>query len=294
MRPAEVSYARAIDLGDASQLLTSRSGARVIAGGQSLLRDMRCREVNPRVIVDISRLRELAYIRRDGDRLEIGAVTTLADVAADEEVRSAAPALAEAARRIGDVQIRNRGTVGGNLCGQWSAAGWSADLGTVLTASGGDLVVHGGHGERTVDAEEFTASEDNPLAADEVIRALRFGLAQGSAYYRLARRWADASIGAAAAFADLGAGDHPQVRVAVGRIHRRIARLHDVEAAISAHGVASAEVERALQQAAAGFTPVDTVHADANYRLTVFPVIVKRAIRQAVTNAETAATGGIR
>ena len=289
MRPAEVSYTRAIDLNDVGQLLKTRGGARLIAGGQGLLRDMRMREVSPEVIVDISRLRELDYIRRDGDVLEIGAVTTLADVAGNDEVRTGSAALAEAARRVGDVQIRSRGTVGGNVCGPWSPAGWSADIGTVLTASGGSLVVHSADGGRTIDAEAFTGSQDYPLAAHEVISALRFGLAQGSAYYRLSRRWADASTGAAAAFADLRADGGLQVRVAVGRVHNRIVRLRDVEAAVAAHGVDAPEVDEALAAAAAGFTPVDDVHADGPYRIAVLPVIVKRAIAQAVQNA-----GGIR
>jgi carbon-monoxide dehydrogenase medium subunit len=296
MRPAEVSYVRALDLEDAGRLLKARGGGtRVIGGGQALLRDLRARELQVGALVDISRLGDLDYIRHEGDRLEIGAVTTLARVATDETVRAVMPALAEGARRVGDAQIRSWGTVGGNICGPWSPAGWSADIGTVLAASGGEVVVRSADGQRTtVDAVEFMSSDDFPLGPCEIITALRFGVAQGSAYYRLSRRWADASIGAAAAFVDVDGSEHPRVRVAVGRVHRRVVRLWEVESAIAAHGVAAVEVDEALAAVVGTFSVIDNVHADANYRISVFPVIVKRAAHQAITLAESAtAAGGI-
>lgn len=294
MRPAQVSYVRALDLEDAGRLLQSRgSNSRVIGGGQALLRDMRAREVQVGALVDISRLESLDYIRYENGVLEIGAVTTLAQVASNETVRMVMPALAEGARRVGDVQIRSWGTMGGNICGPWSPAGWSADIGTVLAASGGEVVVRRADGRQTtVDAVEFMSSEDFPLGACEIITALRLGVAQGSSYYRLSRRWADASIGAAAAFVDVYESKHPRVRLAVGRVHRRLVRLWEVESAIAVHGVVAVEVDEALAAAVGTFSAVDNVHADANYRISVFPVIVKRAVRQAIALAESATVAG--
>jgi carbon-monoxide dehydrogenase medium subunit len=287
MRPAELQYTRALSVEDLGQLLRRGDGATPMAGGQGLMRDLRGRTLSVGRLVDISRLTELAYVREDGDALEIGAVTTLATVAGDPLVTRRCPALATAASRVADVQIRSRGTVGGNICGSWVPSEWSNDVGVVLTASGGQVLVQSSNGQRTVAAAEFTGAFENPLAPGEFIRALRFGLATGSAYVRLSRRWADSSIGSAAAFVD-EAGGRLRVGLAVGRIHHRTAALDAVARAVEADGLDSASVTAALQDAAASFTVPDTVQADADYRRSVLPVVVRRAVREAMTN------GGLR
>jgi carbon-monoxide dehydrogenase medium subunit len=287
MRPAELQYTRALSVDDLGQLLTRGDGGTPMAGGQGLMRDLRGRRLSVGRLIDISRLTELAYLREDGDVLEIGAVTTLATVAADPLVQRRCPALATAASRVADVQIRNRGTVGGNVCGSWVPSEWSNDIGVVLAASGGEVVVQSSTGQRTIAAGEFTGALANPLAPGEFIRALRFGLATGSAYVRLSRRWADSSIGSAAAFVD-EAGGRLRVGLAVGRIHHRTAPLDAVARAVEADGLDSASVTAALEEAAASFTVPDTVQADAHYRRAVLPVVVRRAVREAMT------TGGLR
>src|SRR4051794_26365108 len=123
MRPAALKYARAASLSDAAAMLTG--DAIPIAGGQGVLRDIRARTLHVGTLVDISRIPELDYVRVTDDALEIGAVTTLATVAADATVQSRLPALATAAGRVADVQIRNRGTVGGNVCGSWVPSWWA-------------------------------------------------------------------------------------------------------------------------------------------------------------------------
>jgi carbon-monoxide dehydrogenase medium subunit len=287
MRPAELQYTRALSVDDLGQLLTRGDGGTPMAGGQGLMRDLRGRRLSVGRLIDISRLTELAYLREDGDVLEIGAVTTLATVAADPLVQRRCPALATAASRVADVQIRNRGTVGGNVCGSWVPSEWSNDIGVVLAASGGEVVVQSSTGQRTIAAGEFTGALANPLAPGEFIRALRFGLATGSAYVRLSRRWADSSIGSAAAFVD-ETGGRLRVGLAVGRIHHRTAPLDAVARAVEADGLDSASVTAALEEAAASFTVPDTVQADADYRRAVLPVVVRRAVREAMT------TGGLR
>jgi carbon-monoxide dehydrogenase medium subunit len=282
MRPAELKYRRAVDLSEAGDLLYRVADATPMAGGQGLMRDVRLRRLDVGTLVDLSRIPELSYVREEGDALEIGAVTTLATVASDPTVQRLCPALAVAAGRVADVQIRNRATIAGNLCGSWMPSEWSNDIGVVLAASGGDVLVMSRAGQRTITGRAFVGAESNPLEHGEFIRAVRFPLWESSAYERLSRRWADASIGSAAAFVDRS-GAALRVGLAVGRIHARTVALDPVARAIESAGLDSPEVERALDRALAGFSLAHSVQADADYRRSVLPVIVRRAVRAALS-----------
>ncbi len=285
MRPAALKYARAASLSDVTAMLTG--DAIPIAGGQGVMRDIRARRLRVGTLVDISRIPDLDYIRRTEDGLEIGAVTTLATVAADPTVQADLDALATAASRVADVQIRHRGTVGGNICGSWVPSWWGNDIGTVLAAAGGEITVLGPGGTRTLPGAEYVASERNPLSPGEFITALRFPRWDGSAYVRLSRQWADAGIGSATACVRrTGAG--VTVGLAVGRVHHRSVRLDEVARAIESDGLDAPSVRTAIADAARGFTVPSTTHADADYRRAVLPVLVHRAVSAALHN------GGIR
>lgn len=263
------------------------AGAIPVAGGQGLMRDLRMRTLRARTLVDISRIAELSYIRLDDDALEIGAVSTLATVAADPVVREHLAALAMAAGRVADVQIRNRGTVGGNVCGSWLPSWWGNDIGTVLAAAGGEVMVLGREGGRRLPGADFVVAESCPLSAGEFITALRFPAYDGSAYVRLSRQWADAGIGSAAACVRRGSSG-VTIGLAVGRVHHRSVRLDAVARAIESDGLDASSVAAAIEEAAAGFTVPSNTHADSAYRRAVLPVLVRRAVAAALEN------GGIR
>src|SRR5581483_8980336 len=112
----EVDYARPKSLEEAVQLLSMRDNARPLAGGQSLINVMKVRVASPDLVVDLAGIPELREIRVTGGTLEIGAMVTYAELIDSEEARAARPILAEAVQTIADVQVRNRGTVGGNVC----------------------------------------------------------------------------------------------------------------------------------------------------------------------------------
>ncbi|MEV6680032.1 FAD binding domain-containing protein [Streptomyces erythrochromogenes] len=151
----EFDYARPAGLDEALALLSGTRGARILAGGQSLLPDLRSGAGSARLLVDIRRLAELSGTGRtpDGRRLRIGALTTLADLAADPLVLAEAPELAAAARSNGDPQVRNLGTVGGNL----AAAGRAIDLPVAAIAADAVVELAGPGGRTTLPAEEFAA-----------------------------------------------------------------------------------------------------------------------------------------
>ncbi|MFD4869420.1 FAD binding domain-containing protein [Streptomyces sp. NPDC058412] len=151
----EFDYVRPAGLDEALALLTGTRGARLLAGGQSLLPDLRTGADHARLLVDIRRLAELRGIRRDpdGGQLRIGALTTLAELATDPLVLAEAPELAAAARANGDPQVRNLGTVGGNL----AAAGRATDLPVAAIAADAVVELAGPDGRSAVAAEEFAA-----------------------------------------------------------------------------------------------------------------------------------------
>jgi carbon-monoxide dehydrogenase medium subunit len=148
----EVEYARPAGVEEALQLLSQSDNARALAGGQTLINVMKQRLASPDLLVDLAELEELTPIMvADDGSLELGAMATLSDVIGSQEVRDSRPILAEVASRIADVQVRNRGTVGGNVCSNDP----TNHLPPLMVATGATMTIAGPEGTRTVSAEEF-------------------------------------------------------------------------------------------------------------------------------------------
>src|SRR5215472_10843507 len=172
MIPNSFDYVAAKSLDEAISLLGKhKDDAKLLAGGHSLVPAMKLRLAQPQVLIDISRIKELAYIREDGGQIRIGAMTTHYQIESSDLLRRACPLLPEAATHLGDMQVRNKGTIGGSLAHADPAADWPA----VILALDADLVVAGSKGERTIKADKFfvgllaTALEPN-----EILREIRF------------------------------------------------------------------------------------------------------------------------
>ena len=144
-------YYRARSVADAHQLLAAHPGAKLLAGGHSLVPLLKLRLAAPSALVDIGRIPELRGISRQGDAIRIGALATHAELAASADLRNAAPALADAAAMVGDPAVRNRGTIGGNV----AHADPASDLPTVLVALDARILASGPGGERTIAADQF-------------------------------------------------------------------------------------------------------------------------------------------
>src|SRR5215207_11309644 len=147
----EVEYARPGSVEEALQLLASNDGARALAGGQTLVNVMKARAASPDVLVDLGKLEELREISVSGDTLTIGAMATYSQIMASSEVEVSRPILAEVCALIADVQVRNRGTIGGNACSNDP----TNHLPPLLVALGSEFALVGSGGERTVPASEF-------------------------------------------------------------------------------------------------------------------------------------------
>ncbi|MEU9303692.1 FAD binding domain-containing protein [Streptomyces sp. NPDC048269] len=216
----EFDYVRPVGLDEALTLLSGTPGARVLAGGQSLLPDLRAGADRAGLLVDIRRLEELRGITRgpDGAGLRIGALTTLAELSADPLVLAGAPELAAAARANGDPQVRNLGTAGGNL----AAGGRATDLPVAAVAAGAQVELAGHGGRSTVTAEEFAAA--GPPAGTVVTALLVPAAGRAAAFEKTADRATRYPVCATAVRITL---DGP--RIAVTGATARPLRLRGVE-----------------------------------------------------------------
>jgi len=197
--PTAFALERPESIEDAVRLLVEAGeDAKVLAGGHSLVPLMRLRLAAPETIVDLGRIDGLSYIRQDGDRIAIGALTTHTAVEQSELLRDRCLLLAEAAAEVGDIQVRNRGTIGGSL----AHADPNADLPAAAVALDAELVATGSNGQRTIRAREFFVDYmTTVLEPTEILTEVRVPALDGSrsAYLKFSRRSQDwAIVGCAA------------------------------------------------------------------------------------------------
>jgi carbon-monoxide dehydrogenase medium subunit len=274
MIPAPFEYQRVDFVDHAIQLLTDNADAKVIAGGHSLLPLMRLRLARPSMLVDIGRIQELRYVKEDGDRVAIGALTRHHDVANSEVLQELCPIVAYAASGIGDPQVRHVGTIGGSC----AHADPASDMPSVLVALGADLVVRGAGGaSRTVPAAEFFRGLFEPdLASNEVLTEIRVPktTGRGWSYLKFHRRAQDwALVGVAALTGDGGPA------VALTNMADRPMRAAGVEEALAG----GADAATAAERAAEGTSPPSDAFASAEYRRELVKVLVRRALEEAMS-----------
>lgn len=270
MIPAKFDYERASTVEHAIELLGSSDDAKLLAGGHSLLPLMKLRFSQPSLLVDIGRLSDLSYIREAGDRIEIGALTRHHDVATSDLLESECRILAHAAAKVGDPQVRHRGTIGGSVAHGDPAS----DLPTVLLALDAELVTKDPDGERTLPASEFfTGFLETALGPREVLTHIRVPKVRGgSAYEKFNRRAQDWAIVGAVAVRN---GD--DARVALVNMGSTPLRATAVERALAE----GATAEAAAELAAEGTDPGGDIHATPEFRAHLARVLVHRALTAA-------------
>ncbi len=287
MYSADFDYHRARSLADAQRLLAANPGAKLLAGGHSLIPLMKLRLATPSAVVDIGRIPELRGISRSGDTVRIGSLTTHAEIAASADVQKSAAALAEAAGLVGDPAVRSRGTIGGNI----AHADPASDLPTVLVALDARIVAVGPKGERTIAADGFfTGIMSTALADDEVVTAIVVPASapgQGSAYVKFLHPASRYAVIGAAASVTVAKNACSTARIALGGLLPHASRAKAVEKALTGRPLDTASIAAAA--AAVGSDLGDEVTGDifasAAYRRAVVPVYVKRAIAAAAARA---------
>src|SRR5919198_2695932 len=277
MRPQAFDYHRPQSVEEAVALLAGSEDARPLAGGHSLLPMMKIRLAAPATIVDINRLPGLDGIALDGDLLTIGALARHADVASSPVVEKACPVLAETAAMIGDLQVRNRGTIGGSI----AHADPSADYPTVLQALDATITVTGSNGKRDIAADDFfvdlftTALERNELVTRVNVPATTpRGL--GAAYVK--HRHPASSYAVVGAAAVVGAnGTCTHARLAIGGATPMPLIVAEVEQALVGQAPSTGAIAAAAQAVATAIAdPIGDTYASGEYRTHLASVTAKR------------------
>jgi carbon-monoxide dehydrogenase medium subunit len=269
--PREVGYSRPSTLAEALGLLASNEGARPLAGGQTLVNVMKARVASPEALVDLGRLAELKGVELDRDGgLELGAMTTCTEIVESAEAR-ARPVLGEVCAQIADVQVRNRGTIGGNLC----ANDPTNHLPPLLVALGAKMTIAGADGERTVEADDFFLGVYmTAVGPGEVLTKITIPPGRRDGFASVTIGADGTCIVSAAVSLDGGP------RIAIGCVDAVPHRARSVEAKLD--GDLSLEAARAaVVGLGQTLDPPGDVHAPAEYRQRLAEVVVARAIVQA-------------
>ncbi len=287
MYAAHFNYHRPKTLAEATGLLQANKDAKILAGGHSLLPAMKLRVAGPGTLVDIGAIDELSGITTDDAALRIGALTTHAAIAASAEVRAHCPILAEAAAQIGDIQVRNRGTIGGAL----AHADPAADFPTVVVALRGTLAATGTAGSREIPAEGFFKDLfTTDLTSSEVLTAVSvptYGKGTGGAYLKHRHPASSYAVVGVAALVTMAAGKCAKASIVVGGATVNPVRARAAEAAL----VGQAATDEALANAAAKVAealadPLSDYYASGEFRCHLATVMTRRALTEAVARAK--------
>ena len=278
MIPAAFSYQRPATIDEALRIIGSDPGAKLLAGGQSLLPLLKLRLASAETLVDIGRVQELKGVRPQADGgLEIGALTTYAEVLESTTLQIAIEAISD----IGDVQVRNRGTVGGAI----AHADPASDLPALGLALDYSVVLRSRRGERVVPLDGFfKGAFETDIEPDELVVALRRGplpAGVGGAYLKLAQPASGYSIVGVAAVVAKSGGTVNHVRVALTGVGDVAYRAKAVEAALAGSDGSSESLAAAAAHAIDGVDVSSDIHADRAYRSAMAVVYTRRALESA-------------
>jgi carbon-monoxide dehydrogenase medium subunit len=281
----EFDYKRATSLDDAiAQLRAAKGDGKLLAGGHSLVPLMKLRLSEPKTLIDIARIPELAGIRKTGDKIEIGAGTVHHEVATSALVQQACPMLSECAASIGDPQVRNRGTLGGSLAHSDPAADYPA----VMLALDAGIQLKGPNGSRVVKASNFFQGLFTvDLASDEIIVSVEFTPVKPAAYAKLHQRASHFAIVGVAAALEVTGGTIQSARIGLNGASTHATRLTNVEQALAGKPLNQKSIEEASRNAGAGIVDINSdIHASAEYRRAMIAVFTERALASAMARAK--------
>jgi len=286
MYAANFDYYRPKTVAEAVELLRKNKNARVLAGGHSLLPSMKLRVSTPAALVDIGRLKGLAGIKVGKKEVKIGALTTHAMIAGSEALRKACPILAEAAALVGDVQVRNRGTIGGSL----AHADPAADYPTVMMAVEATITATGPKGDREVGADKFfkdlftTALKPGEILTSVSVPAYGGMKGMGGAYLKHRHPASSYAVVGVAAMVGLKNGKVARVSLVVGGATANPMHAQAAEAALMGMAPDEANIAAAADKVDIQATMSDT-YASAEYRVHLAKVLAKRALMVAAQRA---------
>jgi carbon-monoxide dehydrogenase medium subunit len=273
---------------EALALLRDYKGeAKILAGGMSLIPLMKLRLVSPNYIIDINRIESLSYIKQDGEKIRIGALTRHHDLERSELIKKILPILSETAFWVGDPQVRNMGTIGGSL----SHADPAGDLGSCIIVLRGELVIKSEKGERTVSIDNFFVDTfTTVLQSDEMLKEIFINIPKdrsGGAYLKLERRAGDFAIAAVATQISIdpkGICSYAGIGLtAVGSTNLRVKKAEEF---LLGKELNDKVIEEAAEIAASEAKPTDDpLRGSAEYKRAMVKVLTKRALKISLNRA---------
>jgi carbon-monoxide dehydrogenase medium subunit len=281
-------YVAARSLDEALTLLGKhKDDAKLLAGGHSLIPAMKLRLLQPQVLIDISRIKDLSYIRQEGSGIRIGAMTTHYQIESSDLLRRVCPLLPEAAGHLGDVQVRNKGTIGGSLAHADPAADWPASV----IALDADIVLTSAKGDRTVKADKFfTELFTTALQSGEILREIRFEAPKGRVgqCYMKFRHPASgfAVVGVAVSLSLDGSGKCQTAGVGITGASPKAYRATGVENALKGSALDGKLLSAAAAHATDGVDANTDLFASGEYRRHLAEVYARRALETAVSRAK--------
>ena len=283
MIPTQFDYEAPATLEEAVALLASDlDGAKVLAGGHSLIPAMKLRLAQPQLLVDLARIKSLSYIREEGDQILIGATTTHYQLESSDLLKTICPLLPMCAASIGDVQVRNKGTIGGSIAHSDPAGDWPA----AVLALDADLVLVGTSGERTVKAENFFVDLlTTDLQPGEILREIRVHKPNGRfghAYQKVPHPASGfAVVGVAVNLVLDDDGSCKSAGIGITGVGVKAYRAKGVEAALAGSNLDDNAVANAVTHVCDGVDPNADLYASSDYRCHLAQVHTRRAIHAA-------------
>ena len=286
MIPGTFDYHAPSSVDEAVKLLGELGDeAKILAGGHSLLPMMKLRFADPKHLIDLNRIDQLRGIREQGGTIIIGAMTTENDLIASKLLQDKCPLLPEAARLISDPQVRNCGTIGGDI----AHGDPGNDHPAVMMAVEAVFVLKGPGGERQVPADGFFHGlYYTELAADEILTEIRIPVApkgSGYAYSKLKRKTGDFATAAAAVQLQMSGDTCKKIHIALTNAGPTALKAKDAEALLTGKAVDDALIEQAAQKAMAICDPAEDLRGDRDYKIHMSGEMTRRAIRQAIERA---------
>jgi carbon-monoxide dehydrogenase medium subunit len=283
MIAAQFDYVRANTLDEALTLLAQDKDAKILAGGHSLIPAMKLRLAQPPLLIDLGRIKDLSYIREEGGQICIGAMTTHYQIESSDLLKKICPLLPECAGHIGDVQVRNKGTIGGSLAHSDPAGDWPA----AIIALNADLIAASKGGDRTIKADDFFVDLlTTALEPGEILREIRIAKPQGhtgQAYLKMHHPASGfAVVGVAASLTFDVDGACQGASIGITGVSSKAYRPSAVESALIGVKLDEKAIASASAHATEGIEANGDLFASADYRKHLAEVYTKRAITAAM------------
>lgn len=287
MIPGKFEYLVPTTLDEAIKLLAEHSaGAKILAGGQSLIPAMRFRLAEPEILIDINRIAGLSYIKEENGHLAIGAMTRENEIDESQVVKSKYPLLADTAKVIADPLVRNLATVGGNL----AHADPANDHPATMLAYNAQIVAVGPNGERTIGIDDFFVDLfENSLADNEILKEIRIPApttGSGGAYTKIERKVGDYAVAGVAVQLQMNGDTCTSARIGLTNVSPVPMRATGAEVALAGKALSDETITAAGLAAAHACDPSSDLRGSVDYKRDLVRVITMRTIRQAAERAK--------